>query len=96
MLSAKNAEGTPYEIIELPMTAENVEGLDYKGSYLNYYAGNEVVLVPVYGDINDEVATEILAELYAGREIVPIDVTALYQYGGMIHCVTQQQPASKG
>lgn len=96
LLSAKNADGTPYEIIALPMTAENVEGLDYKGSYLNYYVGNEVVLVPVYGDINDTVATEILAELYAGRKIVPIDVTALYQYGGMIHCVTQQQPASQG
>lgn len=74
------------------MTAENVKGLDYKGSYLNYYVGNDVVLLPVYGDVNDKAAEQILSELYEGREIVPIDVTALYQYGGMLHCVTQQQP----
>lgn len=92
LLSAKNAHGKPYEIIELPMTSKNVSGLDYKGSYLNYYVGNEVVLVPVYGDTNDAVAVEILSELYNNREIVPVDVTALYQYGGMLHCVTQQQP----
>ncbi|WP_394919434.1 agmatine/peptidylarginine deiminase [uncultured Robinsoniella sp.] len=93
LLSAKNARGEPYEIIELPMTSKNVEGLDYKGSYLNYYVGNKVVLLPVYGDSNDDIAAEILSELYTGRDIVPVNVTALYQYGGMLHCITQQQPA---
>lgn len=92
LLNARNAEGVLYEQIELPMTEKNVKGLDYKGSYLNYYIGNEVVLLPVYNDKNDEIAIEILAELYADREIVPIDVTSLYKYGGMLHCVTQQQP----
>lgn len=94
LLSAKNAKGEPYELIEFPMTAQNAQGVEYKGSYLNYYIGNEVVLVPVYDDDNDEIALEILAELYEGRKIIPIDVTALYQYGGMLHCVTQQQPIS--
>lgn len=90
--SAKNASGESYKIIELPMTSDNVAGLDYKGSYLNFYVGNEVVLVPIYGDQNDTAATKILAEIYADRKIVPIDVTTLYQYGGMLHCITQQQP----
>lgn len=92
LLSAKNAAGQPYKIVTLPMTAKNADGLDYKGSYLNYYVGNKVVLLPVYNDANDAVAAKILAELYSDREIVPIDVTALYPYGGMLHCVTQQQP----
>lgn len=92
LLTAKNARGEPYKIIELPMTSKNVEGLDYKGSYLNYYVGNKVVLLPVYGDSNDDIAAAILSELYAGRDIVPVNVTALYQYGGMLHCITQQQP----
>lgn len=72
-----------------------MEGLEYKGSYLNYYIGNEVILLPVYNDVNDEVAIGILSELYEDREIIPIDVTNLYQHGGMLHCVTQQQPLSK-
>jgi agmatine deiminase len=93
--SARNAEGEKYQIVELPLTKNNVRGLDYKGSYLNFYIGNEAVLVPVYQDSNDEKAIGILQELYPDREIVPIDVTALYQYGGMLHCVTQQQPAGR-
>lgn len=89
---AKNAKGEPYELIEVPLTKEIVEGADCYGSYLNYYIGNEVVLVPIYEDENDEMALEIIADLYPTREIVPIVVNDLFQYGGMIHCVTQQQP----
>jgi agmatine deiminase len=92
--SARNADGEKYEIVEIPLTAKNVKGLDYKGSYLNFYVGNEVVLLPVYGDRNDETAVEILQDLYPDRKIVPINVTALYKNGGMLHCVTQQQPVS--
>lgn len=95
LLHAENAKGESYKRIELPMTAQNAKGVEYKGSYLNYYIGNEVVLVPVYGDANDAPALEILSGLYEGRKIVPIDVTALYQYGGMLHCVTQQQPVKR-
>lgn len=92
---AVNAKGKPYTIVELPMTAKNVQGLSYKGSYLNYYVGNEVVLVPVYNDVNDKLAIDILKKVYVNKEMVPIDVSALYPYGGMLHCVTQQQPQSK-
>lgn len=94
LTSARNASGSPYEIIELPLTAKNVEGLDYKGSYLNFYIGNKVVLLPVYDDVNDDKAIELLSTLYEDKEIIPINVNALYQYGGMLHCVTQQQPSS--
>lgn len=95
LLDAVNAVGEPYELIEFPMTAQNVRGVLYKGSYLNYYVGNEVVLMPIYNDAHDETALEMLAKLYKGRKIVPIDVTELYQYGGMLHCVTQQQPEAR-
>lgn len=93
LMNAKNAQGKPYDVIRLPMTEKNVEHLDYKGSYLNYYVGNDVVLVPVYNDVNDQIALDKLAELYTDKEIKPINVTALYEYGGMLHCITQQQPA---
>ena len=74
------------------MTAKNVEGLDYKGNYLNFYVGNGVVLLPVYNDLNDSKAIKIIANLYLNKKIIPIDVSALYKYGGMLHCITQQQP----
>lgn len=90
--TAVNAEGKPYQVTELPLTAKNVSGLYYKGNYINYYVGNEVVLVPIYNDPNDEVAMDIIGDLYPNREIVGIDVRSLYKHGGMLHCVTQQQP----
>ena len=65
----------------------------YYGCYLNYYVGNEVVLVPIYGDVNDRVAMDIIAELYPTRKVVGINCMDLALFGGMVHCVTQQQPA---
>ncbi len=80
----------------LPLTAENVvlkngKKLEYKGSYVNYYIGNTVVLVPNYNDKNDVIVNELLQDLYPNRQVIGIDVLNLYKYGGMIHCVTQQQ-----
>ena len=56
LLDARNAGGEKYTIEEIPLTSKNVKGLDYKGSYLNFYLGNKVVLLPVYGDKNDDIA----------------------------------------
>ena len=91
--NAVNAEGVPYEIVEIPLTEMFYEELEDYGCYLNYYVGNEVVLVPIYGDVNDQVALDIIAELYPTRRIVGINCLDLALFGGMVHCVTQQQPA---
>lgn len=92
LLKAKNADGRKYDILELPMTAKNVKGLDIKGSYLNYYVANEVLLLPIYNDANDNIAIDIMRCLYKTKKIIPIDVSVLFKNGGMIHCITQQQP----
>ena len=64
-------------------------------TYLNFYIANEVVLVPVYGDVMDSTAKTIIAEHFPGRDIVGIPAWATAERGGMMHCVTQQQPAVK-
>lgn len=99
LLSATNAEGIPYDHIYLPLTKNNVrlqngKRLGYKGSYMNFYIANEVVIVPNYNDPNDAIANQIIQDLYPDREVVGIDMRELYKDGGMIHCVTQQQPIS--
>lgn len=50
------------------------------------------MLVPNYNDPNDAVANDIIQDLHPERTVVGIDVRNLYEYGGMVHCVTQQQP----
>jgi len=97
LMTANNAQGEPYKYVYLPITKNKVvldsgKKLDYKGSYANYYIGNKVVLVPNYNDSNDKIANDIIQKLYPDREVVGIDVRELYKNGGMIHCITQQQP----
>lgn len=97
LYAATNKNGQAYRILKLPLTQNNVETaygkkLDYKGSYVNYYIGNKNVLVPNYNDPNDAVANKLIQSLYPNRTVVGIDVRNLYANGGMIHCVTQQQP----
>ena len=98
LYSATDIDDQPYQFLHLPLTHYNVvttygQNLGIKGSYVNYYVANEVVLLPAYGDRNDAVARDILQSIYPERTVVSIDVRNLYANGGMIHCVTQQQPA---
>ncbi|MBL7161789.1 MAG: agmatine deiminase family protein [Anaerolineales bacterium] len=65
------------------------------GTYANFYIANNVVLVPVYGDINDANAKSIIAEHFPNREIIGIPAWQTSELGGMMHCVTQQQPLAK-
>jgi agmatine deiminase len=97
LYAASNANGVAYTKVYLPLTQNNVsktngQSLGYKGSYANYYVANNRVLVPNYNDLNDTVANAIIAGLYPGRTVVGIDCRNLYKNGGMVHCVTQQQP----
>jgi agmatine deiminase len=97
LYAGKKANGTAYIFEYLPLTKNNVvtaygKNLGEKGSYVNFYVGNTRVLVPSYNDPNDSVAKNILQRLYPTKTVVSIDVRNLYENGGMIHCVTQQQP----
>ncbi|MEN0004879.1 MAG: agmatine deiminase family protein [Bacteroidota bacterium] len=97
LYAATNKEGTPYTFLKVPLTQKNVRttngtNLGYKGSYINYYIANTKVLVPNYNDPNDAIANAIIQTLYPNRTVVGIDVRNLYENGGMVHCVTQQQP----
>lgn len=94
---AKNKDGVAYNIVNLPLTQKNVvteygKNLGYQGSYVNYYIANNSVLVPNYNDPNDVIANQIIQKLYPNRKVIGIDVRNLYANGGMVHCVTQQQP----
>ena len=99
LYGASNINNIIYTKIYLPLTQNNVvttlgNNLGYKGSYVNYYVANNVVLVPNYNDPNDAVANGIIQSLYPNRTVVGIDCRNLYEWGGMVHCVTQQQPTT--
>ncbi|MEX2401944.1 MAG: agmatine deiminase family protein [Rhodothermales bacterium] len=90
--SAETAAG-PLEIIELPMPSPVVvRGEHMPATYANFYIGNRTVLVPTFGDQNDEQALSILRRCFPTRDIVGVDCSDVIGGLGAIHCLTQQVP----
>ena len=86
--------GKSLKVVRLPMPAPvYFEGQRLPASYANFYIANKLVLVPVFGDRNDRVALDTLAEVFFEREIVPIYCRDFIWGLGALHCMTQQQPA---
>lgn len=86
-------DGRSLKVIELAMPRPvEFEGDRLPASYANFYIGNKVVVMPVFGDPADEPNRRILADCFPGREIVPINCTDLVLGLGAFHCLTQQVP----
>ncbi|MDZ7644894.1 MAG: agmatine deiminase family protein [Woeseiaceae bacterium] len=88
-------DGRRLDVIELPMPAPvEFRGDRLPASYANFYIGNTVLLLPVFGDRHDVQAEATLAGLFPGRRVVPIDCRDLVLGLGTFHCLTQQVPAA--
>ncbi len=98
---AVDQDGKPFKLIKLqvprfvydenkPFEAGNIA----PASYVNFYIGNKVVLVPTYNDKNDGNALSIIQSYFPTRKVVGIDCRDLIYGGGSIHCMTQQEPTS--
>ena len=82
------------KVVWLPMPSPLVfDGVRVPASYANFYIANGLVLVPTFNDANDRAALNMLAKLFADREVVGINCTELIWGLGALHCMTQQQPA---
>jgi len=89
----RNGGRQTFEVITLPMPSPVLfDGLRLPASYLNFYIGNNVVLVPTFNDSQDRYALASLAKVFPTREVVGIYAGDLILGLGALHCVTQQQP----
>jgi agmatine deiminase len=94
LTAARDQDGKALNVVELPMPRPVIfEKRRLPASYANFYMANGIVLVPVFNDPHDRIALNILADLFPGREIVPIYSGDLVWGLGTMHCMTQQQPA---
>lgn len=88
------------------LTQEDVDGFVFEpgedvreagermaASYVNFYISNGGVIMPQFGDPNDEKAAAILQACFPDRKIYPVATRAIIVGGGNIHCITQQIPA---
>lgn len=88
--------GQKLDIVRLPdpVDIRSAEP-DFVASYVNYYVCNGAVIAAEFGDkAADGHAREMLQSLYPGRTVEMIEIDAIGESGGGIHCATQQQPAS--
>lgn len=94
LANATDAEGRKLDLVTLPEPYDiRVDSPDFVSSYVNYYVCNGAVIAAEFGDKGaDAEAAKILADLYPGREIVTLNVDAVGEVGGGIHCATHEQP----
>jgi agmatine deiminase len=97
--SSTDADGKHFEIIEI--VEPNPDKIIIKGnpdtflsSYVNFLIANKCVIVPAFGDTDADLkAQSTLQQLFPGRTIVPVQISALASGGGGIHCATHEEPA---
>jgi agmatine deiminase len=92
--SMTDAHGRPLEVVELvaPTITHTDDGI-VDWSYVNHYVCNGAVILCAFADPRDDEAASTLGHLYPGREVVLVDARPIFEGGGGIHCITQQQPA---
>lgn len=79
----------------MPGTLPRAEGDRLAASYINFYIGNGVVVIPFFDDPNDELAQRQLQALFPDRRVVAVPGREILLGGGNIHCITQQEPAGR-
>lgn len=85
--------GKQLNIVELPMP--NPVYYDERrlpASYANFYISNAAVIVPTFRCAYDEVALDILSEVFTDRAVVGIDSVDIVWGLGSFHCLSQQEP----
>ena len=91
--SARDAAGRPLEVVRLTAPSTLEDGDAWVGwSYVSHVVVNGGVVVPTFGDARDREAQILLGRMYAGRRVVGTPARTVFERGGGLHSLTQQQP----
>ncbi|WP_309663110.1 agmatine deiminase family protein [Sphingomonas sp.] len=92
--AAKRLRAARLDIVNLPSPGRIERGgALIPASYMNFYIGNAVVVVPQYGAANDRGAVTVVQALFPDRKAVGLRAEHILTGGGSFHCISQQVPA---
>ena len=94
LASWTDAKGRKLQMVTIPSPGAVLDeaGEIMAASYVNFYIGNHVVVVPTYGSKYDAAAVRAIAACFPTRRTVGLSAKAIVTGGGAFHCITQQQP----
>jgi len=91
----RNKDGYPYKLVPLPMTDpifDAEDGHRLPATYANFLIMNDIVIMPTYDDVHDDLAIERLQSCFVDKKVVTIDCSVLIRQHGSLHCSTMQIP----
>jgi agmatine deiminase len=93
--AARRLRSTKLDLVTLPSPGRvlDEDGDVIPASYMNFYIGNAVVVVPHYGAANDRAAVEVVQALFPDRVAIGLRADHILTGGGSFHCISQQVPA---
>ena len=90
-ITAAEAAGVDRRAGSIPRRA----GDRMPASYVNFYVGNRIVVMPLFDKRWDARARRTLQRLFPGRRVLGVETREVLLGGGNIHCITQQVPAPR-
>lgn len=64
-------------------------------SYVNFYIGNGVIVMPLLDRKTDKLAARQLQKIFPESRLIGVESREIVLGGGNIHCITQQVPAGR-
>lgn len=85
------------KIVRVPMPKKRVTFQEevLPASYLNFCVTNHKVIVPIFGDENDQVALDIIAREFSKHEVVGLRANHIVIGLGGFHCLSKHEPSLK-
>lgn len=90
----KTVQGAPYRLLPLPWPTAKyaADGERLPATYANFLITNGCVVVPTYGDAQDDQALHVVRRAFPDREVIGLDCSVLIEQHGSLHCITMQLP----
>jgi agmatine deiminase len=95
--ASKDAAGRPLEVIEVDAPEQRFKNKHEPLSctYVNFSFVNGGVVLCGFDDPQDAVVADLFHRLFTNRRIVQVPATRIFEGGGGIHCITQQEPLAQ-